>query len=141
MPFTKPMDGAMSSFTLPDPNTIGHRLDRKLSMHARRALKWLLRIQARSWPGLKQDWVLSSLRPYVEEALSKENPEREETLKALVNRATRLRQEAVRQGARSHSHPEWAAAASCESWLRELLLGNNESISRVEKIIQRLEKR
>ena len=85
--------------------------------------------------------ALSSLRPYVDEALAKEEPEREEMLKALVNRATGLRQEAVRQGAKSHSHPEWAAAASCESWLHELLLGNKQSISRVEKIIQRLEKR
>lgn len=85
--------------------------------------------------------ALSSLRPYVDEAMAKEEPEREEMLKALVNRATGLRQEAVRQGARSHSHPEWAAAASCESWLHELLLGNKESISRVEKIIQRLETR
>ena len=85
--------------------------------------------------------ALSSLRPYVDEALAKEESEREEMLKALVNRATGLRQESVRQGAKSHSHPEWAAAASCESWLHELLLGNKQSISRVEKIIQRLEKR
>jgi len=85
--------------------------------------------------------ALSSLRPYIDEALSKEEPERTEILKNLVNRATGLRQEAVRQGARSHSHPEWAAAASCESWLQELILGDKESLSRVEKIVQRLEER
>jgi hypothetical protein len=85
--------------------------------------------------------ALSSLRPYVAEAMAKEEPERKEMLKALVEQATGLRQEAVRQGASSHSHPEWAAAASCESWLQELLLGNKTSISRVEEIIRRLEKR
>jgi hypothetical protein len=85
--------------------------------------------------------ALSSLRPYVKEAMTKEEPERKEMLKALVTQATGLRQEAVRQGAKSGGHPEWAAAAACESWLHELLLGNNESISRVEKIIGRLEQR
>ncbi len=85
--------------------------------------------------------ALSSLRPYIDEAVAKEGLEREEILKALVNRATGLRQEAVRQGARSHGSPEWAAAAACESWLHELLLGNKESISSVEKIIKRLEQR
>jgi hypothetical protein len=85
--------------------------------------------------------ALSSLRPYVNEAVSKEEPEREEMLKALVSQATGLRQEAVQQGARSHSSPEWAATAACESWLHELLLGNKESILRVEKIIRRLEQR
>lgn len=85
--------------------------------------------------------ALGSLRPYIEEAQSKDPAEREEMLKTLVNQATGLRQEAVRQGARSHSHPEWAAAASCESWLQELILGDSESISKVEKVIQRLENR
>ena len=58
MPFTKSMNGAMPGFTLTDPDTLGHRLDRNLSMHARGALKWLLKMPARSWPGLKQDWDL-----------------------------------------------------------------------------------
>ena len=52
------MNGAMPGFTLTDPDTLGHRLDRNLSMHARGALKWLLKMPARSWPGLKQDWDL-----------------------------------------------------------------------------------
>lgn len=85
--------------------------------------------------------ALSSLRPYVNEAIIKEETERKKMLKALVIQATALRQEALRQGARSHDHPEWAAAAACESWLHELLLGNNESIFRVENIIRRLEQR
>ncbi len=85
--------------------------------------------------------ALSSLRPHINAALNKAEPEREEMLEALVNQATDLRQEAVRQGARSHSNPEWAAAAACESWLHELTLGNKESISRLEKIIRRLEQR
>lgn len=85
--------------------------------------------------------ALSSLRPYIDEAMAKEEPERREMLKALVSHATGLRQEAVLQGARSDSHPEWAAAASCESWLLELLLGDKTSISRVENIIRRLEQR
>lgn len=85
--------------------------------------------------------ALSSLRPYVDEAVTKEEPARGEMLKTLVDQATGLRQEAVRQGASSHSSPEWAAAAACESWLHELLLGNNLSISRVENIIKRLEQR
>ena len=83
--------------------------------------------------------ALSSLRPYVDEAMAKDEPERKEMLKALVNQATGLRQEAVRQGASTHGHPEWAAAATCESWLLELLLGDKTSISRVEKIIKRFE--
>jgi hypothetical protein len=85
--------------------------------------------------------ALSSLRPYVEEAMAKDDPERKEMLKALVNQATGLRQEAVRQGAKSYNHHMWAATASCESWLHELLLGSKESISRVEIIIRRLEQR
>ncbi len=85
--------------------------------------------------------ALSSLRFYVNEAMAKEEPAREEMLKALVNQATGLRQEAVRQGARSHSNPEWAATAACESWLHELLGGTADSIARVECIIDRLERR
>jgi hypothetical protein len=85
--------------------------------------------------------ALLSLRPYVAEAVEKIGPEREAMLKALANHATGLRQESIRQGARYYSSPEWAAPAACESWLHELLLGNNESISRIEKIIKRLEQR
>ena len=85
--------------------------------------------------------ALSSLKPYIKDAKTKEGPEREEKLKTLVQQATALRQEAVKQGARSHGHPEWAAAAACESWLHELLGGTSDSIARVESIIERLERR
>ncbi len=85
--------------------------------------------------------AISSLRPHVSQAKSKPDIEREEMLKALVNQATGLRQEAVRRGASSHSSPEWAAAATCESWLHELLGGTPAGISSVEKIIDRLERR
>ena len=80
--------------------------------------------------------AVSSLRPYIDDAKEKEEPGREEMLKTLLKQAT-----ALRQGARSHGHPEWSAAAACESWLHELLAGTPDSVARVENIIERLERR
>jgi hypothetical protein len=85
--------------------------------------------------------AISSLRPHIDLAKSKSGVEREEILKVLLNQATGLRQEAVRQGASSCNDPGWAATATCESWLHELLSGTPSSISSVEQIVDRLERR
>lgn len=82
-----------------------------------------------------------SWRPRIEKAKSLPVAQRLDELKRLVNEATAARQSALQSGANSHGHPEWAAAAVCESWLHELLGGSAESIARVEMLIDKLERR
>jgi len=67
--------------------------------------------------------------------------EREDALKKLMNQATAARQQALQAGANSHGHPQWAAAAACESWLHELVGGDPAGIARVEAIIDELSRR
>lgn len=64
--------------------------------------------------------------------------DREEALKDLLNEATEKRHQALQFGAHSYGHPEWAAAAACESWLLELFNGTPESIAGVEAIVEEL---
>ena len=85
--------------------------------------------------------AISSLRPQVEEARALPEGEREEAIKRLLKDTTAARHKAVENGAASHDHPEWAAAAVCESWLMELLTGSPESIARIEAIVARLQSR
>jgi len=80
-------------------------------------------------------------RPRIEKAKPLPEVQRMDELKRLVNEATAARQRALQNGANSHGHPEWAAAAVCESWLHELLGGSAESIARVEALIDKLERR
>lgn len=82
-----------------------------------------------------------SWRPRIEKAKTLPEEQRLDELKHLVNEATAARQRAVQNGANSHGHPEWAAAAVCESWLHELLGGSVENIARVENLIDKLERR
>ena len=77
----------------------------------------------------------------IEAAKQLKGDEREVAIKKLVNEATDARHVAIQRGAASHGHPEWAAAAACESWLHELVGGTEESIARVEIIIDRLMRR
>ena len=56
----------------------------------------------------------------------------------MLNIFTASRQLALQNGARGYSHAGWAASAACESWLQELLGGNEKSIKNVEMIIDSL---
>ena len=80
-------------------------------------------------------------RPRIEKAKLLPETQRKGELKGLVNEATAARNRALQNGANSHGHPEWAAAAVCESWLHELLGGSAESIARVEALIDKMERR
>lgn len=84
---------------------------------------------------------IRSWRPRIEKAKTLPDVQRKDELKLLVNEATAARQRALKNGANSYGHPEWAAAAVCESWLHELLGGSGESIARVETLIDKLERR
>jgi len=84
---------------------------------------------------------IGAWRPRIEKAKTLFEAQRQEELKRLVNEATAARQRALQNSANSHGHPEWAAAAVCESWLHELLVGSAESIARVEILIDKIERR
>ncbi|MCF8143895.1 MAG: hypothetical protein K9N21_08260 [Deltaproteobacteria bacterium] len=84
---------------------------------------------------------IRSWRPRIERAKTMPEGQRQDELKRLLNEATTSRHRALQIGANSHGHSEWAAAAVCESWLHELLGGSAESISRVETLIDKLERR
>lgn len=84
---------------------------------------------------------LSALKPRVEAMKKLPNSERNAELKKLVNEATNARHKALQSGASDYDHPEWAAAAACESWLHELFYGTTESIARVEALVDELSKR
>ncbi len=45
---------------------------------------------------------------------------------------------ALRMGANSHSHPEWAAASACESWAMILSHGNPEEQKYARNLVQEL---
>lgn len=85
--------------------------------------------------------AIRSWRPKIENAKTLPPEQRKDELVRLVNNATDARHRALQNGASSHGHPEWAAAAVCESWLQELLGGSAEDIARVEALIDKLEQR
>ena len=64
--------------------------------------------------------------------------ERKEAFIKLMNQATAARQNALKTGANSYGNKKWAAAAACESWIQELIVGSPESIARVEALIDEL---
>ncbi|MGI9392003.1 MAG: hypothetical protein ACR2N8_00480 [Parvibaculales bacterium] len=70
--------------------------------------------------------------------LDKNSDSYKDAIKDLMNREQERRHKALRDGASSDSHPEWAAAAACESWVQTLWLGDKAEIEKVEAIIQEL---
>ena len=79
--------------------------------------------------------ALQAIRPQVEAAKAHDGIQREEALISLLHEAADARRLALQTGANSYSHPGWAAAAVCESWLLELLKGTPESIESIESIL------
>ena len=51
----------------------------------------------------------------IEHARKLDASKRRDTLVVLANRATENRHVALQAGANSYSHPQWAAAAACET--------------------------
>lgn len=84
---------------------------------------------------------LLNLKPRIDIAKKLGDTERQTALKDLLYEATAARHRALQSGANSFGHPQWAAAAACESWLLELLLGKPKSIARVEDLINELSMR
>ncbi len=82
--------------------------------------------------------ALLAMSPRIEAAKKLHGDERKETLKILLNEATAARHLSLHLGANSHGHPQWAAAAACESWLHELLSGTPESIMKIERLVAKL---
>jgi hypothetical protein len=82
--------------------------------------------------------ALLAMKPRIDAVKKLDGDEHKEALTILVQEATDVRHLALQSGATSHGHPQWAAAAACESWLHELLRGTPGSISRVEQIIAQL---
>ena len=85
--------------------------------------------------------ALKTMTPKIEAAKALSDDERETAIKSLVNQATEARHRALQRGANSYSHPEWAAAAACESWLHELAGGTKEGLAAVERVIVKLRDR
>jgi len=85
--------------------------------------------------------ALLVMKPLIDDAKKLNDKERKEALKILVNEATDARHAALQSGGRSYGHPQWAAAAACESWLHELFSGTPESILKVEQLIVQLSNR
>ncbi|KAF5433498.1 hypothetical protein C5S39_01565 [Candidatus Methanophagaceae archaeon] len=81
---------------------------------------------------------LLALKPKIDSAKKLDETERQAAFKKLMNEATAARQHALQSGANSYGHPQWAAAAACESWLHELVGGTPGSIARVEALIEGL---
>ena len=85
--------------------------------------------------------ALSVMKPRIDAAKKLNDTERQAALNFLTNEAMAARHQALRSGANSHGHPQWAAAAACESWLHELVGGTPESIARAELLIAGLSNR
>ena len=84
---------------------------------------------------------LLALQPKIRSAMQLPESERQAVLKKLVNEATVERHQALQSGANSYGHPQWAAAAACESWLHQLHGGTADNIGRVEVLIEELLRR
>lgn len=84
---------------------------------------------------------LVALRLEIERAKMLPDQEQDSLLKQLMNQATSERHRVLQNGATSYSHPDWAAAAVCESWLHELVGGTPAGLVRVEALIDELLKR
>jgi hypothetical protein len=80
-------------------------------------------------------------RPRIDNTKTLPEAQRQDELKLLATEASAARHKALQNGANSHGHPEWAAAAVCESWIHELLGGSAEGIARVEAVIDKIESR
>lgn len=85
--------------------------------------------------------AISSYKPKIEVAKLLPESERKKALLVLVNQATKERQNALQGGANSYSNPSWAAAATVESWLHELMGGDEAGISKVEAVVSELHTR
>lgn len=85
--------------------------------------------------------ALRAITPKIEAAKALPEDEREAVINSLVNEATEARHQALQMGANSYSHPKWAAAAACESWLHELAGGTAQGLVTVERIIVKLRDR
>ena len=85
--------------------------------------------------------AISELRLKVEDTKKMSKDERGNVLNHLLKDAAYQRKKALLEGANSYKHPIWASKAVCESWLQELVFGTDDSISRVEEIIDRLQHR
>ena len=80
-------------------------------------------------------------KPKIEAAKSLSEADRKKALVLLLNQATDKRHNAIQSGANSYSDPSWAAAATIESWLFELIKGEEQGIQSVEGIINELQNR
>ena len=68
----------------------------------------------------------------IKEVESLPKTQRRKPMLSLINDAQSMRHQALRDGARSHSHPRWAAAAACESWGHLWLLYHDGTIGDAE---------
>lgn len=84
---------------------------------------------------------LLDLEPRINSAKKMGDTERRAALKDLLYEAMAARHQALQSGANSFGHPQWAAAAACESWLLELFFGTPDSIACVEVLINQLSMR
>lgn len=84
---------------------------------------------------------IRAYRPRIEAALREKEETRRKSLVRILNEVSSARNAALSNGAKSYSHPEWAAAAVCESWLYEILSGTPEGLATVSEKIQFLENR
>jgi len=85
--------------------------------------------------------TIKSYKPRIEAAKSQQEEDRKNTLILLLNEATDERHKALQNGANSYKNPSWAAAATIESWLFELISGEEQGIKNVEGIINELQNR
>ncbi len=85
--------------------------------------------------------AIREYEPQIQAAKSLSGEDKTRALLALVNQATRQRHVALQSGANSYSNPAWAAAATVESWLHELMGGDQQGIQNVEALIHELRDR
>jgi len=85
--------------------------------------------------------TIKAYKPRIEASKLLQEDDRKKTLVLLVNEATNERHKAIQNGANSYSNPSWAAAATIESWLFELINGEEQGIKSVEGIINELQNR
>ena len=85
--------------------------------------------------------TIKAYKSKIEAAKSLQKDDRKNALVLLLNQATDERHKAIQNGANSYSNPSWAAAATIESWLFELINGEEQGIQSVEEIINELQSR
>ena len=84
-------------------------------------------------------YSLLRLSMHLEVVGKRSDQEIEVEIKKLVNAFSSARQQALANGAKGYSDPDWAEAAACESWVQAMMLNTDpQEMAKVNQLVHEL---